>query len=393
MTAGANPLTSRATNPGTSGPPTPAVQFRAFVDAFERLGYDVSRLLADIGVKRSELDDPDALIPCATTGALFERSQHMRPLKNLWTRLAAETPLGTFRLLDYLILTSDTVGDGFKQNARYFGLVGAPFVLDIRDDEDPIRVIFVNSGHVPAESVEYGVTLDVRGYRAETENEVMFAYVSFVHEPDDVTEIEGLLGCPVRAGAAWAGLALSRDAWRIPLRRRDPMLRSVLESQADAISSHLPALEGVAVDVRRVLTSRLARGEVDIDAVARELGMSARTLQRRLSSTGLTYHALLDFVRRETAEKCIADSSLSIGPNHHRCLLVRRRIAAGCRHIAATSRVARNVPSVTDAFAVGDDRVRQIIDQGLASRRRSSVNVPDRRPAGSQQPIRGELWA
>jgi hypothetical protein len=36
------------------------------VNAFERLGYDVSRLLADIGVKRSDLDDPDALIPCAT---------------------------------------------------------------------------------------------------------------------------------------------------------------------------------------------------------------------------------------------------------------------------------------------------------------------------------------
>jgi AraC-like DNA-binding protein len=231
----------------------------------------------------------------------------------MWTRLAAETPLGAFRLLDYLILTSETVGDGFKQNARYFGLVGAPFVLDIRDDEDPIRVIYVNSGHVPSESVEYGVTLDIRGYRAETENRVTFTYVSFVHQPDDIVEIERLLGCPVRAGAAWAGLALSRDAWQIPLRRRDPVLRSVLESQAEAVCSHVPAIAGVLADVRRVLTSRLARGEAEIDAVARQLGMSARTLQRRLSSSGLSYQELLDLVRRETAEKCIADSALFIG--------------------------------------------------------------------------------
>ena len=42
--------------PGTSGPPTPAVQFRAFVDAFERLGYDVSRLLADIGMKEADIE-------------------------------------------------------------------------------------------------------------------------------------------------------------------------------------------------------------------------------------------------------------------------------------------------------------------------------------------------
>jgi AraC-like DNA-binding protein len=41
--------------------------------------------------------------------------------------------------------------------------------------------------------------------------------------------------------------------------------------------------------------------------------MSARTLQRRLSAAGLSYQELLDVVRRETAEKCMMDSSLSIG--------------------------------------------------------------------------------
>jgi AraC-like DNA-binding protein len=246
------------------------------------------------------------------TGAFFSRSQQIRPLRNLWTRLAAETPLGALRLLDYLILTADTVGDGFKQNARFFGLVGAPFILDIREDEEPIRVVYVNSGHVPPESVEYGVTLDIRHYRAETDNIVTFAYVSFSHQPDDVTEIEGLLGCPIRAGAAWAGLALSHDAWQVPLRRRDPVLRRMLESQVDG-SCRSPALTGVALAVRRVLTSLLLRGDTEIEAAARELGMSARTLQRRLSAAGLSYQELLDVVRRETAEKCMMDSSLSIG--------------------------------------------------------------------------------
>jgi len=41
--------------------------------------------------------------------------------------------------------------------------------------------------------------------------------------------------------------------------------------------------------------------------------MSARTLQRRLAAAGLSYHALLDTVRRETAERCVADAELSLG--------------------------------------------------------------------------------
>ena len=113
--------------------------------------------------------------------------------------------------------------------------------------------------------------------------------------------------------ASWAGLAVPHEVWQLPLRRRDPILRAMLERQADALTPRLPPLNGLALDVRRVLMSRLARGESDIELVARDLGMSSRTLQRRLAAAGLSYHELLDRARRETAEKCIADSSLSIG--------------------------------------------------------------------------------
>jgi AraC-like DNA-binding protein len=157
------------------------------------------------------------------------------------------------------------------------------------------------------------VALDVRHIRAETENRVTFAYVSFTHQPDDVSEIERVLGCEVRTGASWAGLALPIEAWQLPLRRRDPILRGVLERQADAITPPVPAMDGLALDIRRVLASRVTRGEMEIEGVARDLGMSSRTLQRRLSVAGLSYQELLDMFRRETAEKCIADRSLSIG--------------------------------------------------------------------------------
>jgi hypothetical protein len=141
MTADANSLTVSATQQGQAVPASPAVQFRAWVDAFEQLGYDVGKLLADVGIERSALADPDLLIACDVVGALIARSQQIRRLKNLWTKLRAVTPLGAIPLLDYLIITSDSVGRGVEQEARYFRLVGAPFVIDIKQDEDPVRVV------------------------------------------------------------------------------------------------------------------------------------------------------------------------------------------------------------------------------------------------------------
>lgn len=102
MTAHAKTLTKRATNP--------AQTVGVFVNAFERLGYRTEPLLARVGVKPQDLADPDARISCAVMGALIGGAMQERPIKNLAARLAVETPLGAFQLLDYLILTAETVG-------------------------------------------------------------------------------------------------------------------------------------------------------------------------------------------------------------------------------------------------------------------------------------------
>ena len=271
MTADAKLLTSRARSEVQEGPPTTATQFRVWVEGFERLGYDVEPQLAQSGITRADLDDPDALIPCAVCGAFFARIQQTRPLRNMWARLGVETPSNSFPLLEYLVHTADDVGGGVKQLGRYLRLVGAPFTLDIRDDEDPIRVVYLMAPWTSPSSAEYGVAIHIRRVREETDNQVQFAYASFTHQPDDVLEIEQLFGCPVRSGASWAGLALSREVWRIPLPRREPTLRRMLEAQADAIAESPAALSGVLVAAARGSRDRGRRarsGDVNADATA-----------------------------------------------------------------------------------------------------------------------------
>jgi AraC-like DNA-binding protein len=305
MTPRASELTSRASPQHPPVRRMPAVQFHAFVDALDRLGYDVDALLRDIGVERSDFADPDGTMPRAATGNLLKRSQHVRPLKNLWARIAAATPLGA-----YPIATSDTVGESFRQHARYHRLVPSPLTVEIRDDESPIRVVFILSA-VP-ESIEFNVVINVHHLRAETESPLAFEYASFTHEPDDVSEIERMIGCPVRTRASWAGLALNRDAWELPLRRRDPILHRILEAQADDALARTAPSEDLAHQLRSLLRSRVASGKTEIDLVARELGMSPRTLQRRLALSGWSYHEIVDGIRRDLAEKCMLDSTLSI---------------------------------------------------------------------------------
>jgi AraC-like DNA-binding protein len=313
MTARANSLTERVTNQaGRAGSAwtAPATEFRVFLNTLAHLGYDVDTLVVTSGLHDIDLDDPDARVPCEAYGDVVACAQQERFTPNLPLELARQTQMGAYPLLDYLVLTSDTVGAGVRQLARYFRLVGNPVVVNPHEDVDPIRVEV--SAPAPF-SVEYVASLMVLHFRNEADGAFAAASVSFAHRLDDVAGFEGVLGCPVQQSASWNGVTVPLQAWRLPLRRRDPVLRQVLESQADTILSRLPARSGLAFEVQRALTARVAGGDTRIGAVARELAMSGRTLQRRLAAEGVSYQELLEDARKEAAGRYMSESTLAIG--------------------------------------------------------------------------------
>jgi AraC-like DNA-binding protein len=314
MTVGADRLTKRANTPSQAGAVRsshPASSARVFVDALERLDYSMEPLLADAGIRRADLDDPDARIPVTAWARMFCRAQEQRPLKNVGMRLATVTPIGAFPLLDYLIMTSQDVREALTRLARYLRLAEPRSIPSVREDEDPIRVSL--EGCDTRFSAEFTVTLNLLHFRKETEGRFRAAYASFRHQPDDAAELERVLGCPVHTGASWNGWALSREAYQLPLRRRDPALGRLLQRQADEAIARLPPMDGVALDVRRVLASRIGGGNTRIQAVARDLATSVRSLQRRLAAAGASYQQLVDLARRDAAERHLTDASLSIG--------------------------------------------------------------------------------
>src|SRR5262249_43631290 len=123
-----------------SSPTMLMADMRTFANAFERLGHDVDALLAAVGLSRRDLHDPDRRVACEVVGSLIAQAQQTRFTPNLGLAMAQATPLGAYPLLDYLVLTSDTVGDGLSQIARYLRITESPVSVELRDEGDPVRV-------------------------------------------------------------------------------------------------------------------------------------------------------------------------------------------------------------------------------------------------------------
>src|SRR5262249_45047011 len=131
------------------------------------------------------------------------------------------------------------------------------------------------------------------------------------HRPDDSADFEKRVGCPLRTGSETDELAIPRAVWRLPLRRRDSLLHGLLKARADEMVARLGSDDRMTAQVRRALAGRIPRGDTTLEAVARVLGSSPRSLQRRLSDEGTSYQEVLDDVRRQAAESYLATPALS----------------------------------------------------------------------------------
>jgi len=67
----------------------------------------------------------------------------------------------------------------------------------------------------------------------------------------------------------------------------------------------------LADDVRAALRQTICGERPAVEKVARSLGMSPRTLQRRLGELGTTYQKLLDEVRHRSARRLLANTDLA----------------------------------------------------------------------------------
>ncbi|WP_005037748.1 AraC family transcriptional regulator [Holophaga foetida] len=86
------------------------------------------------------------------------------------------------------------------------------------------------------------------------------------------------------------------------------MLNPALEAASRALGLSLKATE----QVRQVLPRFLSAGRPEIDAVAKELGMSARSLQRRITEEGSTFRDLLSQARQALAREYLQNPSLDL---------------------------------------------------------------------------------
>lgn len=204
--------------------------------------------------------------------------------------------------------------DGLARLARFKRLC-MPELLDVaeagKDCTITVKWLYANEAE-PAIAIDITFAAVVELGRRGTRRPITPRRIDFVRAGPKSARYDAYFGCPIRYGAVRNALILDRADLDRPFPGHNPELLDMLTPALGAALGELEAYSTVAEQVRIVLKRSLASGRPDLADVASQLGMSERTLQRRITEEGTSFRDLLVDARQDLGRLLLADLSTEI---------------------------------------------------------------------------------
>jgi AraC-like DNA-binding protein len=148
--------------------------------------------------------------------------------------------------------------------------------------------------------------------RRGTRQHIIPRCVEFARTGSNDDVYRAYFGSPIRFGAARNALVMRSTDLDRPFPGHNPELLQILTPALAAALGELQGRSSISEQVKVLLKRCLASGRPELTDVARELAMSERTLQRRITDEGTTFRELLVEARQELGRQLLTDPSAEI---------------------------------------------------------------------------------
>lgn len=219
-------------------------------------------------------------------------------------------------VLGYLFKTSRNLGDALKCFNRFQRLIYAGSVATLTAQGKNLTLLW---------EPEYG-------YSSQTSDALLIsAMVNIIQnlispETFPITKIhftqkipnselslyEAFFQCPILAGQEKLAIDFPQENLHITIPDVDTTLHHILGQQAESLLSRLPDDDLLIVQLRDTILRCLHEGLSDASHVAEQMGLSERTLHRRLQTKGRVYRDVLKEIRKSMSVNYLSDEKLTL---------------------------------------------------------------------------------
>ena len=287
----------------------------ALFDRLARAGLDVDTILRRAKLARSRFNVAKPQGTTAEFFALWRAVEECGADPSLGLRLGVQALTDEENAIALAALHSATLGDGLQKLARYKRLV-CPERLTMHLCKGEARLclewLFADADPPPlvTDLVFAGI---VNLARQGTKKPVTPLRIELVRRRANEALLRRHFRCELRFNAPADLIVFAEADLALPMVHRNAQLLAVLVPGLELAIAQDDQAQTLTDDVRKTLSESIYGDRPAVEKVAKSLGMSARTMQRRLEGLGTTYQEVLDDVRRRLAKRLLSNTDLGTG--------------------------------------------------------------------------------
>jgi AraC-like DNA-binding protein len=287
---------------------------KAWAQRFAAENIAVPTLLRRAGLPASLFEQEKIYITTAELFALWRTVAEMTRDPGFGLKLGTELRFERSHPVAIAGVCSRSFGDALQRLARYKQLT-CPEEIRIhrKAQETSVEFFFIEAKEAqPDIMVDLGLSWILNVARRGTDGEIAPLRLELTRPVRHRALLERHFGCRVRFKADRDALVFRSSDLDHPFVTHNEELVTMLGTQLDAELKARNASVTVGQQVKDALRRSLAGKRPTLRDVAQELGLSARTLQRRLTDAGITFQQLVEETRRELARHYLKQRTVEL---------------------------------------------------------------------------------
>ncbi|ANN61892.1 hypothetical protein A9174_33700 (plasmid) [Mesorhizobium loti NZP2037] len=291
---------------------------QAIIQNLPSAGAHLKALLTRHGLSDSRIGDPNARVDMRDYLEFFEDAARTFEDPVLGARLGFALRPGDLWPMGLLLMQASSIGSAVSYYARYASAFQTATTFSVQSAPEGLICTYrvhadIKPSNLLRQDNEFTLACICSQLQTAFNSNWRPVEVHFEHSSiGQESFLNHIFGAPIRFGQPRNCIIIDRAEADLQYRTEDREFINILnQHMASVIASNNDDLSATE-QVRALVSVRLGMSSVELPSLASELGITARTLQRRLSDEGTSLRDILRSYREQMAAAYLAQENRSI---------------------------------------------------------------------------------
>ena len=277
------------------------------------LNVDADEVIRRSGLEPEKLYQPNLRTKFSAQPRFWKAAIELSGDPCIGLHLGEKMPVYKGQILEYLLLSSETFGEGLKRVLNYQRLISDAMHGDLTESPHAcLTNYFSGQQYVTPHLAEAIVVSLIRFLQSVTEGKFKPDKIVFTHPANaHISEYQRILQCDVEFNAKAFKLYFPNEMLKQRSLYAEPELLNMHVQSAD---QHIELLEkqDLIADIRSQIGALLESGDISLETISSRLGLRSRQLRHQLNLAGTSLQRIINQHRRSLSKRLLSQTDEAI---------------------------------------------------------------------------------